>query len=150
MSARIGLVGELLRVLFFVAPRSVNGVVPEVQKERFVLVRLNEPDRFIGQAVRDVFALRAIRDRSHVMFRTRLATFVDTVRRKIAAWPGAWLSVKRDLESMLLWPVFLTQAEVPLSEMPGSVTPVTQHFGKRVQLGIEITLADRIDELLVG
>ena len=150
LSARVGLVGELLRVLFLVPPRSVNGVVPKVEKERFILMVFDETNCFIRQAVGNVFAFRAISDGSDVMFRTGLSTFVDAVRREIASRAGTWLGVERNFESVLLGPVFLAQSEVPFPKMASPITSVAQHFGQRIEIGIKITLADRIDELLVG
>ena len=58
--------------------------------------------------------------------------------------PRAGLGVEGDLKSVLLRPVFLTQAEVPFPDMSGPVIRAVQHFSQRDEIEIKIILALRI------
>ncbi len=88
------------------SPRSVNGEVPEVEIERFVLMFFHEPEGFIGQTVGDVFAVPTVGDRSDPLL-TGVTTAVDAIRRKITPRAGTWFGVEGDFKSMLFRPVLL-------------------------------------------
>ncbi len=124
--------------------------MPEVQKERPVLVGFDELDRLVRQAVGDVFPVGSVGDRADVMPAAGVAVFEDPIRRKITGRAGAGLGVKGDVEAVLVRPMLAAQPQMPFPKMPGAVARFVQDLGESRQAWIEIVLALGIQEPLVG
>ena len=104
--------------------------MPEVQQERtFALLCVEELQRFVSEAVRDVLAFGAIFQRACFEF----------VWREVARRTRVRLAVNGDIEALLIGPVLRVQAEVPLADMRGMVAALPQGLRDCILVRLEKT-----------
>lgn len=131
-AAGILFVHEGLRVFRLVAPRAVHAVAPEVQEEGGALAGVDELDGFGGLAVDDVFAVRAVGDGADFVFGVCDAFWYDAVGGEVVSWrAGIGMAVEGDVEALLLRPVGLGQAQVPLADVRGAIACGFEGFCQR-------------------
>ncbi len=79
--------------------------MPQVKKKRLVSICRNELQRFVGQSIRDVFAIRAIGDGSQYalpfQLREVLVWTQDTIRGEVGVRRSCtWFAMESDIKSL--------------------------------------------------
>ena len=126
----------------------VNTVLPEVEIKRLVAMRFDKLQGLVGEAIGDVLAVGPIGDVAELRSAASDPLSNHTIGREIARRTGVGCAVPGCLEPLLVWPVLGHEAEMPLPEVPGAIARIPEHLGDRHEVGIEVSLAVRIDQRL--